>query len=400
LPGTCRITLVGIPIPFIASFGELQTSTINAADLPADPIRAAQAAANTSADLVVLGSELDLELALAMASELTASFPEIDLVLMADMTHTVLADAMTAGVRRVLSPQITGQELHDHLAKLSETVSLRRSRMAVAVADGAEAAVAGRLITVMAAKGGVGKSTIAVNLAAELAREAVDEVVLVDLNLTAGEVDLLLGIDPKATVAAVATPGVSAEAAVIKLSLTRHPTGILLLPAPDSLIDADGIDPDLILDVLIKLKTCFPFVVVDTAPGAGAALASAAEAADDLIAVATPDLGGLRSLRRNLDGLDTLGLNQAHRHLVLNRSDYRTGLTAQTIESTIELPIAISIPECREIPAAANQSMVYTRAHTKSDAAQAFRNLANRLNPTEVRRDQLAGAGRRMTAVA
>lgn len=399
MPGTCRITLVGIPISFIVSFSDLQTTTINATDLPADAARAAQAIANTNGDLVVLGSELELELALAAASELTTSFPEIDLVLLAEMTHTVLADAMSAGVRRVLSPQVTGDELHDHMTTLSETAALRRSRIAVATED-SDDPTSGRLITVMAAKGGVGKSTIAVNLAAELARDAVDEVVLVDLNLTAGEVDLLLGVDPKSTVAAVATPGASAEAAVIKLSLTRHPTGILLLPAPDSLIEADGVDPDLILDVLIKLKTCFRFVIVDTAPGAGAALASAAEAADDLVAVATPDLGGLRSLRRNLDGLDTLGLNQARRHLVLNRSDYRTGLAAQTIEATVELPIAVSIPDSREIPTAANQGLVFTRAHTKSDATRSFRDLANRLNPTELHRNQLTGHGRRMTAVA
>ncbi|MCP3989147.1 MAG: P-loop NTPase [Actinomycetia bacterium] len=379
--------------------GDLQTTTINATDVSDDAARTAQVIANTNCDLVVLGSELELELALAAATELTASFPEMDLVLMAEMTHTVLASAMGAGVRQVLSPDTTGPELNEALVRLSGVVALRRTRLAVTAEEEPEQD-SGRLITVMAAKGGVGKSTLAVNLAAELARDAHDEVVLVDLNLMAGEIDLLLGIEPKATIASVASEGSAVEAAVIKLSLTRHPSGILILPAPDSLIDADGIDPDLILEVLNKLKASFRYVVVDTAPGAGAALAAAVEAADDLLAVATPDLGGLRSLRRNLDGLDTLGLIQARRHLVLNRSDYRTGLTSQTIENTVELPIAVSIPDTREIPMAANQGMIFVRTQTKTEAARSFRTLATKLEPGEREQSSSPGQARRMTAVA
>jgi pilus assembly protein CpaE len=233
----------------------------------------------------------------------------------------------------------------------------------------------------MAAKGGVGRTTIAVNLAVELARGAANEVVLVDLDLVAGEVDLLLGLEARSTVATVAVPGVPLDATVLKLSLTAHPSGLLVLPAPETLVDADAVDPDRLLDLLRLLKVAFRLVVVDTAPGAGAPLAAAAEAADHLLVVATPDLGGIRSLRRNLDGLDQLGLTQARRQLVVNRSDQRTGLSAQAIENMVDLPVSHTIPECREIPVAANQSLPLVEAYPKAEAVRAFRELAASVRP-------------------
>jgi pilus assembly protein CpaE len=202
-------------------------------------------------------------------------------------------------------------------------------------------------------------------------------VVLVDLDLVAGEVDLLLGLETgRASVASVALPSSPLDPTVLKLSLISHPSGLLVLACPDNLIDADAVDPDRLVEVLRLLKESFPVVVVDTAPGAGAALAAAAQVADDLLAVATPDIGGLRSLKRNLDGLDALGFTQARRHLILNRCDLRTGLSTQAIEHAIELPISHAIPECREIPVAANQSLALVEAYPKADAVRAFKEMA------------------------
>jgi pilus assembly protein CpaE len=378
---TGRIGLVAVPAPYIASLEDLPVSTINGADLPREPSGAAQVIAAAKVDIVVLGAELDLRLAFATTAELLQTCPEIDVVLMTEPTQPVLVEAMTVGVRQVVSPDSSGADLHAILSRLVEASILRRARLA---SEGTGSMLAkGRLISVMAAKGGVGKSTVAVNVAAELAQAAPDDVALVDLNLMAGEVDRMLGIEPKASVASVASTGTMIDSAVVKLSLTRHSSGLLVLPAPDTLEAADSIDCDLVMDALAVLKGSFRFVVVDTAPGADAALAAAVELSDDLLVIATPDLGGLRSLRRNLDGLETLGLTSARRHLVLNRADYRTGLNAQAIEAAVELPIAQSIPDTREIAMAANQGVIFTYSQTKSEAARAFRSLAARLNPTE-----------------
>ena len=388
--GTGRIGLVAVPASYIASLEALSTTMINGADLPSDPARAAQVVANANVEIAVLGPELDLRLALDTTVKLLESCPEIDVILMAEPTQSTLIDAMGAGIRQVVGPDMSGPDLEATLSGLIEAAALRRARL-VAEAP-AVPEQQGRLITVMAAKGGVGKSTIAVNLAAQMAQAAPDEVVLVDLDLMAGEVDLLLGLEGKASVASVASVGCMVNGPMVKLSLTRHPSGLLVLPAPDTLVEADAVDCDLIMEVLAVLKASFSFVIVDTAPGADAALAAAVEMSEDLLAVATPDVGGLRSLRRNLDGLQTLGLTSARRHLVLNRADYRTGLTSQAIESTIELPIAQSIPDARELAVVANQGLIFTATQPKAEVTRAFRALAARLDPKEAANRRVAVA--------
>jgi len=387
--GHGRVTLVTTPGSMISALKDLPVTTINPADLPDGPTRIAQYLAGVGGDLVVFGPGLSLDVVMATARDMEQSFPEVDVVLVHQPTPSLLGDAMAAGIRQVIAPETATPVIAETVAHLAAAAALRRARLAGPAAAGGpggpEAAAApsrqGQLITVMSAKGGVGRTTVAVNLALELSRGAPNEVVLVDLDLVAGEVDQLLGLEHRSTVATVATPGVPLDLTVLKLSLCPHPTGLLVLPAPDNLVDADAVDPDRLVEILTMLKGAFRTVVVDTAPGAGAPLAVAAEVADELLAIATPDLGGLRSLRRNLDGLDQLGFTQAHRRLVLNRADLRTGLSTQAIESTVELPVSHAIPECREIPVAANQSLPLVEAYPKADAVRVLRELAAALRP-------------------
>ncbi len=387
--GHGRVTLVTTPGSMISALKDLPVTTINPADLPDGPTRIAQYLAGIGGDLVVFGPGLSLDVIMATARDMVQSFPEVDVVLVHQPTPSLLGDAMAAGIRQVIAPETATPVIAETVAQLAAAAALRRARLAGPAAAGGpagpEAPAApvrqGRLITVMAAKGGVGRTTVAVNLALELSRGAPNEVVLVDLDLVAGEVDQLLGLEHRSTVATVAVPGVPLDLTVLKLSLCPHPSGLLVLAAPDNLVDADAVDPDRLAEILTMLKGAFRTVVVDTAPGAGAPLAVAAEVADELIAIATPDLGGLRSLRRNLDGLDQLGFTGAHRRLVLNRADLRTGLSIQAIESTVELPVSHAIPECREIPVAANQSLPLVEAYPKADAVRIIRELAAALRP-------------------
>ena len=373
-----RITLVAGPGPLIAALDGLAVSTVNPSDLGTDPDQIARKLVATGGDVVVLGPELGVETSLSVSRHLGASSPEIDIVLVAQPGAALLADAMRSGVRDVLPPSSEPNEIADAIRRIADAATLRRSRLSGTPAPDLPT---GRIITVMAAKGGVGKTTVAVNVAVELARSGPNEVVLVDLDLMAGDVDVLMGIETKSTVASVATPGALLDVTVLKLSLARHPSGVLVLPAPDDLIDADGVDPDLLVEMIDMLGSAFPFVVIDTAAGAGAPLAAAVEASQDLLCIATPDVGGLRSLRRNLDGLDTLGLSSADRHLVLNHSDLRAGLTSQAIESTVELPVSFAIPEARELTIAANQGQPYVDGYPKGPPTAVFRQIAARLRP-------------------
>ncbi len=390
-PGN-RVTLVAGPGALIAALNNLQVSTVNPSDLPIGPPRAAQYLATATPDAILFGSDVPINNALAIAGELDQNFPEIDVVLIAEPSHELLSQAMKQGVREVVDLDASNELIGATVSRIAAAAGLRRTRLAGPGGDSPK--TEGEIVAVMAAKGGVGKSTVAVNLAVELARSAPNEVVLVDLDLVAGDVDLLLGLNPSSTVATVATPGAILDPTVVKLSLTPHRSGLLTLAAPDDLVDADGVDPDLLVEMLAMMRTSFRHVVIDTAPGAGAALAAAVESADHLLAIATPDIGGLRSLRRNLDGLQALGLTTAKRHLVLNRSDYRSGIGSQTIEGTVEIPVGHAIADSGEIAIAANQGVPFVDAYPKNETVKSFKELAADFGAAQVE-ETPSSSGRR-----
>ncbi|MDH3680497.1 MAG: P-loop NTPase [Acidimicrobiia bacterium] len=377
------------PGSLIAALHDLQVSTVNPADLPTGPTRAAHYLAAPAPDIVLFGPGVPPEAALAIAGELDSSSPEIEVVLVAQPSQQLLADALRNGVRDVVAPDAGNELIGSTVNRVAAAVGLRRTRLAGPSGD--SPSEDGDIITVMAAKGGVGKTTVATNLAVELAREAPNEVVLVDLDLVAGDVDVVLGLKPTASVATVATPGAILDPTVIKLSLSSHRSGLLVLAAPDDLVEADTVDCELVLEMFDLLRRSFRHIVVDTAPGAGAPLAAAVEAADDLLAIASPEVAGLRSLRRNLEGLSMLGLDRARRHLVVNRSENRAGLDNQTIENTVELRVSHTVPDSKEIAAAANQGVPFVDAYPRNDAVRAFKELAADFGARQVSNAQPSG---------
>ncbi|MFV0526875.1 MAG: CpaE family protein [Acidimicrobiales bacterium] len=380
-----RIGLVSGSGTFIATLRPFDLTTINPADLPREPERAAAYLAATGIQIVVVGPDIRPDLAFSMAGQLRRIAPEIDVLMLQPPKAELLIRAMQAGVRCLVSPGTGADKLTGEIRRMSEEADLRRSRLLgpAAAADAAGDGPQRRgVTTVMSAKGGTGKTTVAVNLASMLARVYPNEVVLVDLDLMAGDSDVYLGIEPSSTVASVAAAGALLELTVIKLSLIVHPSGLLVLPAPSSLVEADAVDISMVGEMLALLGEGFRHVVVDTAPGGGEPLVTAVEATDNLLLVASPDVGSLRSLRRNLDGLDSLGLNGAVRHLVVNHADARTGLAGHDIESAIGLPAAITIPESRELATAANQGISVIDTHPKAQTVAAFRDLAKLIDQT------------------
>ena len=391
MSSTLRVTVVSGPGAIIGALRSFALTTVNPTDLPASPARAVEQLVGSGPRVVVLGPDLALDAALAIADEVARTRPEVEIVLVAATTQQVLAAAMGVGIRQVVAPDGGEHELPAAVERLGAAAELRRDRLATTTDQASS--VDGRVITVAAAKGGVGKTTMAVNLAVELARGGPNQTVIVDFDLMAGDVDMVLGVRPLSSIAAIATPGTPLDPGVVKLSLAPHPTGLLILSAPDDLVEADAIDEALLVDVLAILRTSFRFVVVDTAPGAGAALASAVEAADHLIAVATQDLGGLRSLRRNLDGLEALGLTTAQRHLVLNRYDQRNEVDLATVEQTVGLEVEAMVGTSDELTVAANRGEPFALAFPSSPVVRAFRELTSRVigeqaapEPTPIRR--------------
>ncbi len=185
----------------------------------------------------------------------------------------------------------------------------------------------GRIVTVFAAKGGCGKTTIAINLAVALAEDPARRVALVDLDLRTGDVAATLGLTPEPAqhfwqtgdgdVLPPVTPFLP------RLDCVLAPAR----PGQAERLEAEGVD-----GLLSALTRTYDVVVVDTPATFSRPVVSALDRSDHTVLVTTPERPALQSLRRTLDTIDLLGHRRDTRHVVFNRSDSGVGITADDVE--------------------------------------------------------------------
>jgi pilus assembly protein CpaE len=337
-----------------------------------DPLQAAKEIIAETPDLTVIGPSIDVETSLELAAHLESEHPEIGVILVAEPTPDLWQLALRAGVGDILSPHASDEELGTTLERMFETAAKRRHNLA----DTADGRVASRLITVIAPKGGVGKTTMSTNLAVALAERTATPVALLDLDLTFGDVASGLGLVPEHTMSdLLAVPG-GITATALKMCLTRRSDNLFALCAPFT-PDAGEDVPEAVVDRVLRLLADeFGHVVVDTPAGLSEATLAAIAASTDLMLMCDLSVSALKALRKVIDTLDQLGLTAAKRHLVLNRADAKVGIDAEQAAALVGLPATLLVPSSNLIATAMNHGIPILEHSPRSPAAKRFRTVA------------------------
>lgn len=303
---------------------------------------------------VVLGPDVPLPDAVALAVELRVTRPEVGVVLQRwSVDASVLAEALRAGVRAV----VTGDD-RDALVdavRLSDELGAALARRVEAPA--APGGGQGRVVTVFSAKGGCGKTTISTNLGAALADGGRRRVVVVDLDLAFGDVAIALQLFPVRTIADAMAMGEDLDFAALSTLLTPHSPGLTTLVAPVEPGAADGIPASMVTRILELLRENFDFVIVDTPPAFDDQVLAAFDLSDCIILLATLDIPALKNLKLTLETLELLAYPRDRWRIVLNRSDSKVGLSISEVEKTLRTAITAQVPSSREVPASVNRGV-------------------------------------------
>ena len=329
--------------------------------------------AQSQPEVVVLGPGLAPPVTIALAEAFDLLHPEVCVVIVAKPSTRLWEHALRAGVREIITPGSEDDQVREALTRAGSAAARRRATSSVAQR---EEAPRGRVITVMSPKGGAGKTTVATNLAARLALSAPGRVAIIDLDLQFGDVASALGLGPQATIADAARLGNQLDSTALKVFLEPHPSGLYALVGPHFPAEAEEVSSSTAGEMIDILAEEFDYVVVDTAAGLDEYALAAAERADDLVLVCVTDVPSVRGLRKALDAIDLLGMTKARRHLVLNRSDDKVGLSAGDVEATIGVPVEASVPTSRSIQIAVNQGAPVVQSDPRSAAAKAMSGLA------------------------
>ncbi len=328
-------------------------------------------------DLVILGPSFAHEGALEGVSALLEAVPDLAVVLVArTITAPLLRTAMRAGLKDVIEAPLTSPKVAEVLPHKE-----REPQVPAAPPPPAEPFETpqrdGKIITVMSAKGGSGKTVTATNVARLLAdRHDPEGVVVVDADLQFGDVCLVLQLEPKLTIVNAAHELHRLDEALLQSVLTRHPSGLRVLAAPLEPAFADEISTGAMTQILAMLKGMFDYIVIDTASLLDELLLSLLERSDQVLFIVEMDLPSVKNAKLALETLRLLKFPFAKIQLVLNRSNAKARLDEREIERSLKLKIAAAIPSDGLVPASVNEGRPVVDSAPKSKVAKGFESVA------------------------
>jgi pilus assembly protein CpaE len=322
---------------------------------------------------VVLGPNTDLNEAIALAERLRYDYPTTSIVLLRhELSAAVFQSAMSAGI-----PAVVAANDVDGL-----TAAVSRARVTWEAIRGPADASGdrnGTVVTVFSPKGGVGKTTVAVNLAMAFSGTGASRVCLVDLDLGFGDVAITLQLIPEHTIDEAVGAEEHLDFSLLETLLTRH-DNCSILAAPTHPEGKDRISPALIRRVLRVLRRHFDFIVVDTSPSFDDQVLHAFDETDECILVATLDVPTVKNMKLAIETLDGLDLVPGHRHLLLNRADDEVGLSPSNVETLLKMPVATALPTALAVANATNHGRPIVLSRPEHPVSKALVKLAASLS--------------------
>ena len=353
---------------------------LSAGRLPGDPARLfEQLLDGELPEVLLIGPDAAAAEVLGLAARLDVQCPGISVVLLARPEPELWQAAMRAGIRDLLDPGSDVGEIRAAIERAALAAAGRR-RALRPVEDSAR--YTGRVITVASPKGGVGKTTVATNLAIGLTSSAPQSTVLVDLDVQFGDCASALGLAPEYTLPDAVHGPASQDTMVLKTFLTQHPSGLYAVCGSESPAAGDTVTADDVNRLLASLAREFRYVVVDTAPGLSEQTLAALDRATDVVMLSSMDVPGVRGLRKELDVLRELCMIPAGRHVVMNFADPKGGLSVRDVETTIGTGVDVVLPRSSDVPASTNRGVPLLQSGGRDPMTKELRRLVSRFAAT------------------
>lgn len=329
---------------------------------------------------LIVGPTIDLPSILRFANEFVSRDRGCSIIVVRSRVDTGL---LTAAIRAGISDVVVDNDL----VELGRAIARTRRRNA----HTATAINRAHVTTVCAAKGGVGKTTVAASTALVLAARG-HRTALIDLDLEFGDVTTTLNINPVGTIADIdqALSADHVDTETVMALLTSHPSGLHVLAAPLEPSAALGLTADIVGHVIDALTREFDHVVIDTPPSLNEQVLAAIDRSQTVAMLTTLDVPALRNTCTALSTLHSIGVSEQRLHLIVNRADAETGVALNEATHVLNLPVTIAIPSSRDVPASVNAGTFLAHSspnHPVCVAVGAFADVVAGSMPGEIAPD-------------
>jgi pilus assembly protein CpaE len=343
---------------------------------------AIQMAAKLRPDVVLMDINMPDMDGIAATEHLTQTAPGSAVVMMSVQGEAdYLRRSMLAGAREFLVKPFSSDELTASIRQVSSREREKQSRFGIpgltdlSAGEGHEG---GTVVAVFSPKGGVGRTTVAVNMAVAAASELGKRTVIMDGSFQFGDVGVLLNMNPKSkSIADLAETLEAGEVDSIDTYLSEHSSGVRALLAPPSPEMAETITTAAVKKALELLRRSHDLVIVDCTAFFNETTLAILDAADVILTMLSLEITSIKNMRLFLEVADQLGYEDGKVRLVLNRADSTLGIRLADVEHSIGRKVDESIvSDGRSVVYALNRGIPFFVSNREAQVSQDVLRLA------------------------
>jgi pilus assembly protein CpaE len=352
--------------------------------------QAIELAASLKPDIVLMDINMPDMDGIEATEQLSATVPGASVVMMSVQGEAdYLRRSMLAGAREFLVKPFSSDELTSSIRQIYAREREKLERFPVPVAAPVAALAVddpGQVIAVFGPKGGVGRTTIAVNVAVAAASELDQRTALVDGCFQFGDVGVLLNLNPKNKSIADLAPDLDAGLELESLDpfLTVHSSGVKVLLAPPSPEMAELITATGVRKVLEMLRRTNDLIIVDCSSSMSDTTLAILDQADVILTMLTLEITSIKNMRLFLEVTNQLGYEDSSIKLLLNRADSTLGIRVADVEHSIGRKVDHTIvSDGRSVVYALNRGVPFFTSNREAQVSQDIMRLATSLTGDE-----------------
>ncbi len=282
----------------------------------------------------------------------------------------VVIKAMRAGAREFLTKPVMLEDLNAALRKARSILTVDSDK------------ITGEIYSVFSNKGGIGKTTMAVNLALQLNELTGKRVCLVDLNLQMGDITTFLDINPSFDIAYITSHISSLDESFLFTSLEKYKDkDVYILADPPYVEQAEEISVDDIASVLNFLKTIFAYVIVDTSSSFDIKTLTCLDMSNSILLVSMVNLPSIRNSQRCLTLFKRLEYDEDKVKLIVNRYIEDDEITVEDVEEALSQEVYWKIPNSYfSIMTSINKGIPISELDPSAQISKNFAQLASKIS--------------------
>lgn len=329
-------------------------------------------------DIILMDINMPIKDGIKATEEISVQVPETSVIMISVQgEHEYLKKSMSAGARDFIIKPFTVDDLTQTIINVYD---IERKRKEGANVPKKKEEILSKVIAVFSTKGGVGKTTIASNLAVSIARSTKKKVALVDLDLQFGDIAIMLNVSLRSTISDLIKEISQVDSSNIEEYMVTHFSGIKVLPAPVKPEYAEYITPAHITKIISTLRERFHYIVIDTSNIFNETVLSALDISDKILCVSTLDLPTIKNIKSGLDIMESLHYSTEKISIVLNKASEQFGIKYKDFEDTMKYPIWSYVPEdSQTVITSANKGFPFVITRPETKVAKSIMGMAKEL---------------------